>query len=306
MAILSDFEEDDHRKPLSSSSSAAARKPFNAALDPSDPLGFLEKVFEFVARESDLFKSDSLVKDVSAVVRMVKDKVEAEEKRRKEAKAEAAVKKAAAVKVAAAPPAPAVKKEETVKEVVEEKKESESKAEVDEKGRRAPNKMNGLDLETHSWGQSLQEVNVTVPVPPGTKSRSIACEIKKNHLKIGLKGQPPIIDGELCHPVKVDDCFWSLEDQKSISILLTKQNQMEWWKSLVKGEPEVDTQKVEPENSKLADLDPETRSTVEKMMFDQRQKKMGRPTSDEMQKQEILKKFMAEHPEMDFSRTKMC
>ncbi|GER46711.1 nuclear migration protein nudC [Striga asiatica] len=290
MAILSDFEEDDQRKP---SSSAPARKPFSASLDPSDPLGFLEKAFEFLARESDLFRSDSLVMDVNAVVRMVKDKVDAEEKRRREAEAKAA-----------APP-PQAKKEEAVKEVVMEERKSESKVEVDEKGRRAPNKINGLDLDTHSWGQSLQEVNVTVPVPPGTKSRFIACEIKKNHLKVGLKGQPPIIDGELFQPVKVDDCFWSLEDQKSISILLTKQNQMEWWKYLVKGEPELDTQKVEPENSKLADLDPETRSTVEKMMFDQRQKQMGLPTSDEMQKQEILKKFMAEHPEMDFSNAKI-
>lgn len=57
-----------------------------------------------------------------------------------------------------------------------------------------PNKGNGLDLEKYSWTQTLQEVSVTVPVPPGTKSRFIACDIKKNHLKVGLKGQPPIID----------------------------------------------------------------------------------------------------------------
>ncbi|KAI5654109.1 hypothetical protein M9H77_31296 [Catharanthus roseus] len=164
-----------------------------------------------------------------------------------------------------------------------------------------PNKLNGLDMENYSWGQTLQEVTINVFVPPHTKSRFVICEMKKDYIKIGLKNQEPIIEGEPFKHIKPDDCFWSLEDQKLISVLLTKQDQIDWWKSLIKGGLEIDTQKVEPHPSKLSDLDGETRASIEKVLFDKRQKFMGLPTSNEIQNSELLKKFQRQFPDMDFS-----
>jgi len=53
-----------------------------------------------------------------------------------------------------------------------------------------------------------------------------------------------------------------------LQLSLTKKEGQNWWDCVLDGDEKINTGKVEPENSKLSDLDGETRGVVEKMMFD--------------------------------------
>ncbi|EAQ92658.1 conserved hypothetical protein [Chaetomium globosum CBS 148.51] len=165
------------------------------------------------------------------------------------------------------------------------------------------------DALPYKWTQTIGDLDITFTVPGNFKGRDLVVDIKKESISAGIKGQEPIIKGTLPHAIRPDDSTWTLsaapDNTKLVEIHLDKINKMEWWAHVVTTAPRIDVTKIVPENSSLSDLDGETRGMVEKMMFDQRQKEMGLPTSDEQKKADILKKFQEQHPEMDFSKAKI-
>lgn len=56
---------------------------------------------------------------------------------------------------------------------------------------------NGGRTEKYEWTQTLQELSVVVPVPEGSKSRDVVCDITKSKLRVGIKGQPLLVDVSL-------------------------------------------------------------------------------------------------------------
>jgi hypothetical protein len=62
----------------------------------------------------------------------------------------------------------------------------------------------------YSWKQELQDVDIVVPVPKGTRARDLVVVIAKKKLSVGLKGKDPIMAGDLCQEIKVEDSTWTL------------------------------------------------------------------------------------------------
>jgi hypothetical protein len=85
----------------------------------------------------------------------------------------------------------------------------------------------------------------------------VLVEIKSKHLKVLVKGQTvPIIDGELCEKVKVDDSFWSVEDTQFLNLNFEKATEC-IWKCVILGDQEIDTKKVD-NSKKIEEFDIET------------------------------------------------
>jgi hypothetical protein len=143
-------------------------------------------------------------------------------------------------------------------------------------------------------------------VAAGTRARDVVCVIGAGHLRVGLKGQPPVLDDdfpcdarngqEIWEKVKTAESYWNVDaaaagGQTAVVVYLEKERES-WWKSALHTtttDEEIDTTKVDSTRS-LYEYDGETQGAIRKIMFDQEQKRKGLPTSDELKNEDMLRK----------------
>jgi len=272
---------------------------------------FVEEFFSFLRRKTSLLNTVESTKEITIVARKHSKHLRKKRKEAQEAKKAAKMKKPAKDDTVPFKRAALESGGAKVEEIIEEEdaKVTEIPEENgDDESDGPPPEGNGGSTDKYRWTQTLKELSVFIKLPKGTRSRQLDVKFEPTNLFVGIKGAEPILNGALCKRIKVSASTWMYEQEDDYELLtleLVKVEGMSWWEGVMVGDPAINTRKIVPENSKLQDLDGDTRSTVEKMMFDQRQKQMNLPTSDDMKKQDVLKKFMAMHPEMDFSKAKI-
>ena len=75
--------------------------------------------------------------------------------------------------------------------------------------------------------------------PPSTPQVTIGT------LTCGVRGEPPIVEGELHGRVRADEAMWQLQDSHRLVVTVPKLQieRQTWWPCVMVGEPEINTDK---------------------------------------------------------------
>ncbi|KAI6181566.1 putative Nuclear migration protein nudC [Aphelenchoides besseyi] len=130
-----------------------------------------------------------------------------------------------------------------------------------------PNAGNGCDMENYKWTQTVDEIELVVPLKVDFQPRGRDLVVKMNpqSLKIQIRGST-VFDGELNGLIKADESTWII-DGKNLFLALRKRQTDEWWSRLLTTDPELDAQKLDAVKvDNLSELDDDMRLQVEKML----------------------------------------
>lgn len=167
---------------------------------------------------------------------------------------------------------------------------------------------NGGRTRNYTWVQhQVENFEMYIPIDNDVSGSNIKVTYDSRKLKVVVKGET-IVNGELFAPMNSDSFLWTLDEvkgKKVIMITFDKIHKMQWWDSVIKGDDILTLSKVNPDPSKLSDLDPSMRPEIEKMMLENSMKMQNKPFHKDPKTNDMLQNFMKEHPEMDFSKAQI-
>ena len=154
---------------------------------------------------------------------------------------------------------------------------------------------NGGSTSRYVWTQTLEEATVHIPLPEGIRAKDLDVRIGATTLSIRQKGTPSPgsaqlapLEGTLFAKIKPSESTWTLEstthnsqEMTTLQLILDKV-QKTWWATVISGDtPLIDTTLVDSTRH-IGTYDDETQGQIRRIMFDQQQERLGKPTSQKI------------------------
>ncbi|XP_076623240.1 nudC domain-containing protein 3 isoform X2 [Colletes latitarsis] len=164
---------------------------------------------------------------------------------------------------------------------------------------------NGAVRENYTWSQSIGDLDVLIKLPSCIKTaKDLRVDLESKEIKIEARTSTfvenqesrdsrnsewtTIFVGEFSFKIRKDESVWSLVPGKHISIHFEKASER-WWEALVVGEPKIELNKIDCSRN-LDEMGLEEQMKVQELMWNQQQKFLGKPTSEQIKMEKILKK----------------
>ena len=96
---------------------------------------------------------------------------------------------------------------------------------------------------------------------------------------------PPtaMLEGQLVDKIQTDESTWSIEG--GVLLLTLQKAKRTWWDSALVGDPKIDTSLVDSRR-RIDEYDESTQGAIRRILFDERQHRLGAPSSDQIMRRE--------------------
>lgn len=132
---------------------------------------------------------------------------------------------------------------------------------------------NGGVTQRYRWSQSLSDITVAIGLPSQISNKNdLSVVLTDSRLTIKFNGDV-FVDGTWTARIHASESTWIIEDGSSVILSLEKAKE-DWWNSLLVGDPEIDTTKVESKK-RIDEYHPETQAAIRKILHDEQMKRTG-------------------------------